>query len=84
MSTNASSYKSEYTQEEQLERWSELIAYFRWYPDILLDWLRPTEIDKETGKVRKLGIEIGADQRLLLRNMCRFPYNFEVLFRGYG
>ena len=52
--------------------------------DIFLDWLRPTEIDKETGKVRKLGIEIGADQRLLLRNMCRFPYNFEVLSRGYG
>ena len=47
MSTNASSYKSEYTQEEQLDRWSELIAYFRWYPAILLDWLRPTEIDKE-------------------------------------
>ena len=26
----------------------------------------------------------GADQRLLLRTMCRFPYNFEVLSRGYG
>jgi hypothetical protein len=25
------SYKSEYSQEEQLDRWSELIAYFRWY-----------------------------------------------------
>jgi len=84
MPTEKIGYKSEYTQEQQVERWSELIAYFRWYPDIMLDWLRPTEIDKETGKVRKLGIELGADQRLLLRNMCRFPYNFEVLSRGYG
>lgn len=32
MSTESAGYKSEYTQEEQLERWSELIAYFRWYP----------------------------------------------------
>lgn len=77
-------YKSEYTQEEQLMRWSELIAFYRWYPDLFCDVLRPTEIDKDTGKVRKLGIELGADQRLLLRNMCRFPYNFEVLSRGYG
>lgn len=52
--------------------------------DIFLDWITPTEIDEKTGKVRKLGIEIGADQRMLLRCMCRFAYNFEVLSRGYG
>ena len=28
-----SSYMNEYSQDEQLDRWSELIAYFRWYPD---------------------------------------------------
>ena len=38
----------------------------------------------KTGEVKKVGIEIGADQRLLLRSMCRFAYNFEVLSRGYG
>ena len=42
-----------------LKRWSDLVAYFRWYPDIFLDWIRPTEIDEETGKIRKLGIELG-------------------------
>ena len=53
-------------------------------PDIFLDWITPTEIDEKTGEVKKVGIEIGADQRLLLRSMCRFAYNFEVLSRGYG
>lgn len=32
MPTQVASYKSEYSQEEQLDRWSELIAFFRWYP----------------------------------------------------
>nr|DAQ66947.1 MAG TPA: hypothetical protein [Caudoviricetes sp.] len=32
MPTQIASYKSEYSQEEQLDRWSELIAFFRWYP----------------------------------------------------
>lgn len=36
MSVVVASYKSEYSQDEQLDRWSELIAYFRWYPDIFL------------------------------------------------
>lgn len=84
MATMTQGYKSEYTQDEQLSRWEELIAYFRWYPDIFLSWITPTEVDEETGETRKLGIELGADQRLLLRTMCRFPYNFEVLSRGYG
>lgn len=79
-----SSYKNEYTKEEQLDRWSELIAYFRWYPDIFLDWITPTETDEETGEVRRVGITLGADQRLLLRSMLRFAYNFDVLSRGYG
>lgn len=85
MSTTAqASYKSEYTQDEQLERWAELIAFFRWYPDIMLDWITPTEVDKETGEVKKLGIKIGADQRLYLRTMFRFAENFQVFSRGYG
>ena len=48
MATMTQGYKSEYSQDEQLSRWEELIAYFRWYPDIFLDWIRPTEIDEET------------------------------------
>lgn len=27
------SYKNEYSLDEQLDRWSELIALWRWYPD---------------------------------------------------
>ena len=77
-------YKNEYSQKEQLDRWSELIAFYRWYPDLWLDLITPTEIDEETGEVKKVGITLGADQRLLLRAMLRFPYNFEVLSRGYG
>lgn len=65
-------------------RVDSLLSLVSLVSDIMLDWMRPTELDKNTGKIRKLGIEIGADQRLLLRNMCRFPYNFEVLSRGYG
>ena len=59
MATMTQGYKSEYSQDEQLSRWEELSAYFRWYPDIFLYWIRPTEIDEETGKIRKLGIELG-------------------------
>lgn len=32
MPTEKQGYKSEYSQEEQLENWNQLIAYFRWYP----------------------------------------------------
>lgn len=59
MATMTQGYKSEYTQDEQLSRWEELIAYFRWYPDIFLSWITPTEVDEETGETRKLGIELG-------------------------
>ena len=72
-------YMNEYTQDEQLDRWSELIAYFRWYPDVFCEWVTPTD---EDGK--RIGITLGADQKLLLRAMCRFAYNYLVLPRGYG
>ena len=59
MTTMTQGYRSEYTQESNLRTGQSLIAYFRWYPDILFcDWLRPTEVDEETGKVRKVGIEL--------------------------
>ena len=73
------SYMNEYTLDEQLDRWSELIAYFRWYPDVFCEWVTPTD---DEGK--RIGITLGADQKLLLRAMCRFAYNYLVLPRGYG
>ena len=57
------SYMNEYTQDEQLDRWSELIAYFRWYPDVFCEWITPTD---DEGK--RIGITLGADQKLLLRD----------------
>lgn len=59
MTTMTQGYRSEYSQEEQLENWAQLIAFWRFYPDLFCDVLRPTEIDEETGKVKKLGIELG-------------------------
>ena len=73
------SYKNEYTLDEQLDRWAELIAYWRWYPDCFLEAITPTN---EEGK--RIGITLGADQKMLLRVMARFAYNYLVLPRGYG
>ena len=74
-----SSYKNEYTLDEQIDRWAELIAYWRWYPDVFLEAITPTN---EDGK--RIGITLGADQKLMLRVMARFAYNYNVLPRGYG
>ena len=49
------SYMNEYTQDEQLDRWSELIAYFRWYPDVFCEWITPTD---DEGK--RIGITLVA------------------------
>lgn len=68
------SYKNEYTLDEQLDRWAELIAYWRWYPDCFLEAITPTN---EDGK--RIGITLGADQKMLLRVMARFAYNYLVL-----
>ena len=59
MSVSMASYKNECSQEEMYERWSELIGFFRLYPDIFLEWITPTEIDEETGEVRRVGITLG-------------------------
>lgn len=78
------SYKNEYSQEETLSRWAELIALWRWSPDLFLEAITPTEFDEETGEVKQLGIKLGADQKIYLRAMARFAYTFFVLPRGFG
>lgn len=79
-----STYKNEYSQEETLDRWAELIAYWRWYPDAWLEAITPTELDEETGEVKRVGITWGGDQKLYLRAMARFAYTYFVLPRGFG
>ena len=66
--------------DEQLDRWHELIAFYRWYPDLFVDLLRP--VDKATGK--KTGFELGYDQRVLMRGIARSNKNFICVSRGYG
>lgn len=78
------SYKNECSQEEMYERWSELLGFFRIYPDIFLEWLTPTEVDEETGEVRRIGITLGGDQKIFLRAMARFASTFFVFPRGFG
>lgn len=59
MSVVTTSYKNEYSQEEMYERWSELLGFFRLYPDVFLEWITPTELDEETGEIRRVGITLG-------------------------
>ena len=47
--------------------------------DCFLEAITPTN---EEGK--RIGITLGADQKMLLRVMARFAYNYLVLPRGYG
>lgn len=61
--------------EKNLEKWSMLIAYFRWYPDCFYQLITP-----ETGAI----IKLGPDQRIMLRCLSRFKSTYGVLPRGSG
>lgn len=67
------------TQDEQFDLFNELIAYYRFYPDVFLENITPYD---EDGK--RQGITLGSDQKLILRSLCRFPYTHIVLPRGFG
>ena len=60
--------------KNNLEKLSELIAYWRWYPDLFLDLITP-----ESG-----GIKLHTDQRVYLRVISRFYSTYGVLPRGWG
>ena len=57
--TMLAGYKNEYSHEEQMGIWSELIAYWRVYPDAFIELITPTEVDEETGEVKRVGISLG-------------------------
>lgn len=67
------------TQDEQFDLWNELIAFWRFYPDIFLEMITPYD---ENGK--RQGILLDSSQKLILRALCRFPYTHIVLPRGFG
>ena len=60
--------------EESLPKYLELVAYFRWYPDMFLDLLKPP-----TG-----GINLHLDQRVFMRAQVRFNSMYGVASRSYG
>lgn len=74
----ASSYKPmsqnpiKLTKDEQIDMWSDMLAFFYFYPDLFLDATRP--IDPETGE--KLGISLDFSQRMFLRSLFRMEQTY--------
>lgn len=60
---------------EHLQKWKDFVAFYRWYPDLFYDLIKP-----ESGKTIRLGI----DQRVVLRCLARFKSTYGVLPRGSG
>lgn len=60
--------------EKNLHKWIDFISWARFYPDLLLDLLKP-----QTG-----GINLHFDQRVFLRCVVRFVSMYGVFPRGWG
>lgn len=60
--------------KEHIEAYAEVIGFWRWYPDLMFDFLKP-----ETG-----GITLDIDQRIYLRALVRSTGVYGILNRGYG
>lgn len=60
--------------EKNLKKWSDVVSYFRWFPDAFWDVLTP-----KTGSIR-----LDLDQRVFLRALARFPTGYYVFSRAYG
>lgn len=61
--------------ERHIDKWTKVIAYLRFYPDIFYDLITP-----ETGAKIKLRL----DQRIELRALSRFKSSYLVKPRGSG
>jgi ribonucleoside-diphosphate reductase alpha chain len=57
-----------------LDKYMDLVAWAKWYPDLWWDLITP-----QTG-----GIRLDLDQRVYLRSVSRFVSNYLVFPRGYG
>lgn len=64
---------------QNLEKWVELVSYWRFYPDMWYDIISP--VKKNGGKK---GVRLSLDQRVNLRAMARFKHFHAVLSRGSG
>lgn len=72
ISVNSNKDKTNF--QKNLHKWRDLVAYYRWYPDLWYQLITP-----ETG-----GIKLTLDQRLFLRVLVRFFSAYGCFPRGYG
>lgn len=68
------------TKEQQIDMWSDLFAFWNFYPDLFLDAVRPK--DPETGEL--MGISLDFAQRMFLRSIFRFEQTYHCYSRGFG
>lgn len=72
--TNESAGKRTLSLENNIEKYVQFISWCRFYPDLFLDLIKPP-----TG-----GINLQADQRILLRCDARFASVYGCFSRGYS
>lgn len=60
--------------DNNIKKWVDFIAWGRFYPDLLLDLIKP-----KTG-----GLNLHSDQRTFLRTVVRFVSVYGVYTRGWG
>lgn len=58
---------------KNIHKWTELISFLKWYPDIAYDLIKPSE-----GKQ----LHFDLDQRVMLRCLVRFYANYDCIPRG--
>lgn len=58
--------------KKHINKWAELCAFLRWYPDIFFDMIKP-----EVG-----GIKLDLYQRVMMRVLSRFQQNYFCIPRG--
>lgn len=59
--------------DNNISEWLELVSFLRWYPDYYYDLIKPKK-----GKLFTFDL----DQRVMLRTLVRFPYNYLCIPRG--
>lgn len=73
-SVNVNGEKETSSFMRNFEKWRDLVAFYKFYPDLWYDLITP-----ETG-----GIRLGEDQRVLLRVLVRFISSYNCFPRGFG
>jgi len=59
--------------DRHLDKWLEFISFLKFYPDYFYDLIKP-----KTGQQFNFDL----DQRVMIRALVRFPYNYDCIPRG--